>query len=165
MMARWIDRTTFGLELQNAANSDQPERALDSLIRQIIIGDEVELCEDDATAVLTAAEAIEAALSDPERTRALARELGYLLVKPPGDRALDFIYIALDRDRLVNVVERHLNGMISRTGWLAFVSEQRWPERLRDAFKQLRRDALVELGDALRSRDWRDVQRLLFTSG
>jgi hypothetical protein len=161
-MTHWIDRVSFGLQLRDAAGAEDPLGTLNDLLHPIIVGDGVEMDEADQDLIVASAQQIELAGTDASHRTALASEIGGLLVSTlPSSDALTLLRILVDRQRVAEVTAKHLNGLVSRTAWLGFVSEQAWAEELRSKVAAFGEETLAEFGRALNARDWTALQRLI----
>ncbi len=86
---------------------------------------------------------------EPERAHA-ARVVGCLASTGAAAATLELLPLLLDQDRLVEIVARHLAGVISRTGFLSVVAESGYPAHMKLWLEHASPAALAELAGMLR---------------
>ena len=142
----------FGEQLRTAAlaprGSEAVRAVLDPFLREAPVPEGVNAFEElqAATAV---AQRIDTASSSPSRYLELATDLGALLQHLRPSDALELAEVVAERHRVAGLVEKYLSGVMSRTSFLSFVTEQRWPTHVKETILALDRAALERLRHAL----------------
>ena len=65
--------------------------------------------------------------------------------------------LVAERERLLGILRTYAKGTITQTGFLSFVAEQRWPDRVRRRIASLSPSDIEDLVNAL---DEGDIARL-----
>jgi len=101
-------------------------------------------------------------LSDNAAVLRLARAYAAILQLPlPAATQATLGRLAESADRLLEIGRRFRLGLLTRTSWVAFVSERRLPAELRAAILHLSDPALDDLLAALESRDYDALHSML----
>ena len=92
----------------------------------------------------------------------VARELHALLCDvQEDDLAKDLVPLARDRVNVTHVLRKVVDKHISRTGWLSYVAEQRWPASVKTGLAALDGSRLSQLLIALLNSDYKTVATVL----
>jgi len=156
--------TRAALEEQLAAVDADPSAAaaLRAWVRDVVIGDDVEVESKVEPLILGALEKLDlASVNDGDLTE-VARELHALLRDvQEDDLAKDLVPLARDRVQVTHVLRKVVDGHISRTGWLSYVAEQRWPASVKNGLTALDGSRLSQLLNALSHSNYKTVAVLL----
>lgn len=87
---------------------------------------------------------------EPERAHA-AHVVSCLASTGAPGATLELLPLLVDQDRLVEIVARHLAGVISRTGFLSVVAESGYPAHVKLWLGHASPTALAELASMLRN--------------
>lgn len=100
----------------------------------------------------------ETAAGDDERWRRNARRIVDAL-RATGSAELTFelLPVLLDQDRFCTIVERHVDGRISRTGFLSVIAESGYPPHVKLWLEHADAPALRRLCDRLAASDYADA--------
>lgn len=163
-MAASYSPRQFGEELRTAAFAPQGYETvralLDPILREAPLPQGLNAFEErQATAAV--AQRIDTASSSPKRYLELATDLGALLQHLRPRDALELAEAVAERHRVAALLEKYLSGVLSRTSFLSFVSEQRWPTHVKDTVLSLDRSAIERLRHALMALDLPVLRSLL----
>lgn len=76
----------------------------------------------------------------------------------------ELLPLALDQDRLVMIVAKHLRGTISRTGFLSVLAQSGYPPHVKLWMERAAPESLAEVASLLERGAYRDVVRLVARS-
>ena len=156
--------TRWALQEQLAAVDADPSAAaaLRAWVRDVIIGDDVEVDTQSQPLILAAVQRLDlASVSDTDLVEA-ARQLHALLVNVQDeDLARVLIPLARDRSTLVDVLRKAMNGKVSHTGWLSFIAEQHWPSPVKKALAAVHGPGQTQLLDGLLKSNYKTVATVL----
>lgn len=111
----------------------------------------------------TVVERLDAARDDTHRLLDLTVDVKHLIDHASSATSIELLLeIVVERERVLHVLRKHLAGTISRTGFLAFVSEQRWPTLLKHRTVEFSHADLEAIMNALERRDIRRLETLCF---
>lgn len=162
MPYRYVTRSV--LEEQLAAVDADPSAiaGLRAWVRDVVIGDDVELEGQVEALVLAVVEKLDMASANDGDLTEVARELHALLQDvQEDDVAKEMVPLARDRVNVTDVVRKVVGGHISRTGWLSYVAEQRWPASVNSGMAALEDPRLSQLLNALSNSDYKTVAVVL----
>ena len=156
------DRAAFAHGLGAALAAPEPAQRVHDLLYSVLTAEPAAWESDEQRLVRTISERVDVANGDTTRLLALARNVQVLL-----DNASSLETVALllefiaERERLVGILRKYVQGMISRAGFLSFVTEQRWPESVRHRVTALSAADIVDLTTALEQSDIAQLETAL----
>jgi hypothetical protein len=150
-----------------AAGDLQPE-ALARKLQPLIASTPIELALDGGPLDGSVAEQLVARLvfhfedprDEPDVRRQQARTIVAALDALAPAVVLDLLPMLFRKERLAEVVQKHLVGIVSRTSFVAAVSSSQLPSTLQRWLYSAPASALVQFADSLRADDLRQLQRL-----
>lgn len=139
-MSNSYSHRQFGEELCAAATARRGSEAVREVIGPVllaapVVGRSGE--DEEARAAIMVAQRIDTASGSPDRYVELAADLGALLRLLPPNDALELAEVVAERHRTAAVVGKHVTSIMSRTAFLSFVAEQRWPARVKEKVQAL----------------------------
>lgn len=162
MPYRFVTRSA--LEEQLAAVDADPSAAaaLRAWVREVVIGDDIELDSQVEPLILAAVEKLDLASANDTDLVEVARQLHALLRGVEDeDLAKALVPLAQDRAKVADVLRKAVKGRISHTGWLSYVAEQHWPAPVKKALAALDGPSLTQLLNALVNADYKTVATIL----
>lgn len=163
-MSEGYSARRFGEQLRTAAlaprGSEAVRALLDPILREAPVSDSASAFAD-RQATTAMAHRIETASSSPSRYLELATDLGALLQQLSPSHALDLAEAVAERHRVAAVAEKYLSGVVSRTSFVSFVVEQRWPAHVKETVLTMHPTAIEQLRQALTALDLPRLRGLL----
>src|SRR6266487_3164240 len=162
MPYRFVNRSA--LEKQLAAVDADPSAAaaLRAWVRDVVIGDDIELDSQVEPLILAAVERLDLASANDTDLIEVARQLHALLRGVEDeDLAKALVPLAEDRANVTDVLRKVVKGHISRTGWLSYVAEQHWSAPVKKALAEADGPRLTQLLNALVTADYKTVATVL----
>ncbi len=148
------DRRSFARSLGEGLSSPEPVRRVNELLRNAMVSDSTEWEVDDQRLVRAVAQRLDAVNGDTERFVGFARDIELLLDRASSNDSVELLLeLMAERQRLAEIVRKYAAGHLSRTSFMSFVTEQRWPGQLRQRVGALSPDDLTKLVDALEQSD------------
>jgi hypothetical protein len=127
-----LDRIRFGELLQKASTGSAAPNEVQKVLRGVLLSTPALSGSADDHLIRSVAERIDTVTSDPARLRSLAHDLGLLLMRSSSAEVAELLLeVVAERRRVLQVLERHSDGVVTRTGFLSFVSAQNWPKLVR----------------------------------
>jgi len=159
------NRSVFAADLGEALGSADPQKAVRALLDDVLIAGPISR-EIEQDLVCEVAQRIDAADDGSERLVNLARDLRKLLQDGSSRERIQLLLeVVAERERVSSIVGKYLEGTISRTGFLSFVAEQRWPNEIREKVADLETPDLLTLLTALGEADMARLEALLTSDG
>jgi len=152
------------LEQQLAAVDADPTSvtALRAWVRDILIGDDVEMDAQVEPLILAVVERLDLASGNDTELIEVARQLHALLRGVEDEElAKALVPLAQDRANIMDVLRKAVKGQVSRTGWLSYVAEQHWSAPVKKALAVLDGPRLTHLLNALVHADYKTVATVL----
>lgn len=144
------DRAAFAHDLGAALAAPEPAQRIQDLLLSVLTIEPAASESDEQQLVRVITERVDAAGGDATRRLALARDVQSLLVGASSIEAVALLLeVVAERERVLGVLCKYVHGMISRTGFLSFIAEQRWPESIRQRMAALPRGDIAGLLSAL----------------
>lgn len=155
------DWKRFGEELEAALAAPDSPQAVRDLVRQVLVSEPPQ-DHGGGQLVRRLGERLDVVEGDPTRMVALAKDLTKLLRGASSEDAISLLLeVVAERERFLGVLSKHMDGTISRTGLLSFIAKQRWPQAVKRRAEGVTAMDAQSLREALRSRDFRQLERLL----
>jgi hypothetical protein len=108
------------------------------------------------------AERVDTTSGDAERLIGLAGDVAQLLDEASSNEEVErLLELVAERQRALTVVRKYIEGMISRTSFLSFVTEQRWSDPIRRRVAALSEADLRSLVSALEHVDVPRIETIL----
>ncbi len=143
------DLFSFADDLGAALAAPQPAQRVNELIRGVLI-DDSEWESDEQRLIHSISERLDMVSSDSRKLLILASDVLALIGEASSSERIEMLLeLIADRQRSAEVMRKYAQGIISRTGYLAFLSEQRWPEAVRVRMTALSESDLIRLTHAL----------------
>jgi hypothetical protein len=79
-----------------------------------------------------------------------------------SEAAESLLQVAADRERFLAIIEKYRGGIVSRTQFLSYVAEQRWPDAIRRRVASMPDAELTALRRAVSDRDYRAAATMIF---
>jgi hypothetical protein len=93
---------------------------------------------------------------------ALAAAIERLLSQVTSDESVELLLdLVVHRKRFLAVARKYLEGTISRTNFLSFVAEQRWPDAIQRRVSTMPDPELTRLASTLEERDFALVESII----
>lgn len=155
----------FARRLADSLSQKEPASHLQQLLRETLVPNVTSPVDPDDTLTRIVAERIDVTAGNTRRMLALANDVERLLTYASSDAAVELLLeLIAERRRTATVIRRHLEGLVSRTAFLSFVSEQRWPATLKRSVEVLATNHLASLCTALDALDVQGIERIVVTS-
>jgi hypothetical protein len=156
------ERLVFASQLRSALSSPAPAQHVGTLLRDIFLADWPVDSHRDQWLVRRVAERIDAAGGDDSAIVALAGAIERLLSHATSDESVELLLdLVVQRERFLSVARKYLAGTISRTNFLSFVAEQRWPDAIRRRVSTMPDPELTRLASTLEQQDFALVERIV----
>jgi hypothetical protein len=158
----FVDCESFSRQLQAVTEGSLQVSEFRAWLVRLLSGDNIEFNEQDEETLGRVVGRLENSETE-ERLRTLASDFQRLLSTTGcGEDARLLIEIVEDRERVVQVLDRYLAGILSRTGYLSYLTEQRWPRDIRARLGEFTSDQLEGIRDALQRREFGLLRNYLF---
>jgi hypothetical protein len=148
------DRSSLVQALESALTAADPAREMAALLRAVLVSEprSWEVFERDL--VRRVVERLDTVKDDEDRLVNLAKDVKELLERASSMASVDdLLEVVAERHRFQSLIEKYIEGTVSRTAFLAYVAEQRWPREVRRRVEALPDDALPRLLSALQDPD------------
>lgn len=147
------NRQLFAKSLEEALASSSPVQRLTELLHCVLVSDPGPWESDDQQTIRGISERLDVESENGVRL-ILAGDMQLLLANGSSNSSInDLSELIADRLRVIAVGRKYLNGDLTRTSFLSYVAEQRWPDRLRQRVAGLAPDEISTFVDALKQVD------------
>jgi hypothetical protein len=158
----YVDRAETAQWLRDAVSGRIPASALRDWIRAAMVGNAIQLDPDDAHLLGPLIERLDMVQDDDVALLELAADFHTLLAQPALENAVTLLLeLVVDRARFLEILRKYDQGVIRRTQFLSYLSEQPWPQSVRARVATLSSNDVQSLRDALSSKDYRRVASFL----
>lgn len=158
------DKLAFVDQLGAALAAPRPAVAIRKLLRRILTEGVPSWDKGEQQFVRGLSERLDTVNSDEDRFVALARDIYRLLSKASSNEIVIFLLeVVAERRRALSVIRKFAHGYVSRTSFLSFVSEQKWPDFVRRRIVSLSPADLQSLAVALDTIDVPELENMLIT--
>lgn len=156
------DRKSFAGRLEAALLAPQPAQRVSSVIGEVLTEEPSVTESEDQRLVRRISERVDVASADSARLLRLARDVQDLLDGTSSAEAVErLLELVAERARVLEIARKHAQGAITRTSFLSFVAEQRWPESVRRRMAALSPADLASLVAALEGNEIARLETLL----
>jgi hypothetical protein len=157
---RYVSRSELLENLQKGERGATGIQELREWLRDIMVDSDLEL--DDTAAPLIHASAERLDVASDATVGQLAGDLRRLIIAVAEDEvAKQLIPVVEERERVAEVLEKVGDGRISRTAFLSFITERRWPTLVKDCIAGMNKTGMRELELALTLRAYEKLPALL----
>ena len=147
------NRQSFARSLGEALASPSPAHRLTELLHCVLVSDPGPWESDDQQTIRGISERLDVESENGDRL-ILAGDMQLLLANGSSNSSInDLSERIADRLRVIAVGRKYLDGDLTRTSFLSYVAEQRWPDRLRQRVAGLAPDEISTFVDALKQVD------------
>lgn len=148
------DRMAFARGLGAALSAPKPAQRVKDLLRGVLTTEPVAWESEDQRLVRGISERMDVASGDAIRLVTLARSVQSLLDNASSNEAVELLLeLIAERERVLRILRKYAEGTITRTGFLSFVAEQRWPASVRRCVTALSSADIASLATALQAGD------------
>jgi hypothetical protein len=156
-----IDRAVTATQLSALLEGRITSEQFGRWLLPIQIG-EAEISDLDTPLIMKVSNLFEdASLSEDQRMTLLSRVLRVLQGPLHPDDAVELFPLLMGQDRLCDVVAKHRQGVISRTGFISFVSSARFSAATKRWLLGTTSEGLAYLCRLLQSGDYEEVRAVL----
>lgn len=156
------DRMSFARGLGAALAAPEPVQEVSRLLHHVLATEPVGWEPDEQRLVRGIAERLDTASGDANRLLVLARDVERLLDHASSNEGVELLLeLIAERQRLLAVMRKCAEGTISRTGFLSFIGEQRWPDMVRRRMAALPQASLASVMRALEQSDIVELEAIL----
>ncbi|MCC6930037.1 MAG: hypothetical protein IT359_13725 [Gemmatimonadaceae bacterium] len=135
---------------------------MNDLLRGVLTIDPGVWESDDQRLVRSISERVDVASGDDTRLLTLARDVRSLLDEASSNEAVELLLeLIAERERVLGIIRKYAQGEITRTSFLSFVAEQRWPESVRHRMSALSAAGVMSLATALEAGDITQIEASL----
>jgi hypothetical protein len=128
----------------------------------IFIGDSVELSEHDADLVMTVVYQLDFTTADAEFLTTARTVLAVLTNVKPDENARALLLLTWERDRLVDILDKRIAGVVGQTDFEAFLGRRRWPPEVIQRIVAMDASGRARLLKALRAENYFSVAGIFF---
>ena len=144
------DRKAFARGLGAALAAPEPAQRVNDLLRDVLTTEPVTWESDEQRLIRSISERVDVASGDAARLLTLARNVQTLLDEASSNDAVELLLeLIAERERVLGIIRKHVQGTINRTAFLSFVAEQHWPESVRRRVAALSPADIASLATAL----------------
>jgi len=148
------DRTAFARGLGAALAAPEAAQHVNDLLRGVLTTEPAAWESEEQRLVRSISERVDVASGDVTRLLRLARNIHTLVEDASSNRTVELLLeLIAERERVLGIIRKHAQGTITRTGFLSFVAEQRWPESVRRRVAALSQADIASLATALEDGD------------
>jgi hypothetical protein len=133
-------------------------------MRRILVAESMTPETSEQVSVRWLVERLDAWTTVSGNISAVVNDIMPLLERASSSEVELLLEMMLDRKRVAKVFDKYIQGTISRTGYLSFVAEQRWPAHLRRRMRIMGIQAVSETRSALVKRDIALLRRAVLAS-
>lgn len=131
-------------------------------IRRVAIGDDVDVVEEEAEIAMTLVERLDAWQANDSDLSSFCSSLDELRsAVESNDVVISLVPIVEGRNRLINIIAKHGDGVLTRTQFESFLSETGWHKSVRCRILDLSDGALDRLRLSLNIEDYGTLARLV----
>ncbi len=152
------DRVGLARGLGAALAAPEPAQRVNDVLRAVLTTEPVASESDEQRLMRSVSERIDVASGDASRLVLLARNVHALLDAASSNDVVEVLLeLVAERERVLGILRKYAAGTITRTGFLSFIAEQRWPESVRRCIAALSPGDIEGVVNAL---DEGDITRL-----
>lgn len=152
---------SFAGDLRSSLNADDPGSEITHLVRQIIASDPQIVESEEQAIVRSAAERLDVSADGARLTR-FATDVATLIEQSLSPNEVDLLLeLIAERSRAVDIVRKYMDGRLTRTSYLSFLSSQRWPQTVKLRLQALNDEETVRLATALEDLDVDSIRSLV----
>jgi hypothetical protein len=141
-----------------ALAAPEPAERVNDFLRAVLRTEPVALESTEQRLMRRISERIDVASGDASRLVLLARNVQALLDAASSNDVVELLLeLVAERERVLGILRKYAAGLITRTGFLSFIADQRWPESVRRRIATLSLDDIDAVMNAL---DECDITRL-----
>ena len=156
------DRMSFARGLGAALAAPEPLRGVTELLHRVLATEPAGWESDEQRLVRGITERLDTASGNANRLLVLARDVERLLDHASSNDGVELLLeLIAERQRVLTVMRKYAEGTISRTGFLSFIGEQRWPDLVRRRMATLSEAGLVSVMKALEQSDIVELEAIL----
>jgi hypothetical protein len=153
---------TFAHGLGAALAAPEPTQQVNDFLRRVLMTEAPAWESDEQRLVRGVSERVDAVSGDASRLLDLARDVHHLLEDASSNEGIRLLLeLIAERERVLGVLRKYVQGTITRTGFLSFVAEQHWPEIVRRRVAALSAADVASLVRALEEADIAQLEALL----
>lgn len=139
-------RAELASDLRAALCSAEPAKRVTALLRQLLATEPSMWQSEEQQLVRRIGERVDVVAGDEARLLALAHDVQALLEGASSSEAVELLLeLTAERERVSSVLRKYARGTISRTRFLSYLGEQRWPDRIRRRVAALSPNDVAEL--------------------
>ncbi len=152
------DPMFFSHGLGAALATPEPAQRVNELVRRVLTTEPAAWESDGHRLLRVIAERLDTVSEDPRRLLVLAQDVKHLIDHASSNDQIELLLELLaERERVLGVMRKYTEGVISRTGFLSFIREQRWPDVIRGRMAAL---SEIEFASVMKSLEQCDVIQL-----
>ncbi len=156
------DRATLARDLGMALATPKPAERINALLRAVLTAEPVASEPKEQRLMRSISERLDVASGEANRLLPLAQNVQALLDAACSNEAVELLVeLIAERERVLDVLRKYAQGMITRTSFLSFIAEQRWPERVRQRIIMLSPTEIESMTKALEERNMMYLEALL----
>lgn len=157
-MTEYPNRTEIAQRMRDALASSDAPAALKELLRSMIVAHDIQSESENIRILSYLVQRLDTMQGDAARLVALATDFEVLLRHASSVEEVEsLLELVAERERFSDIVRKYLAGVLSRSSFLSFITEQRWPASTRRRLSELSEQELVRLMRALSIRDFRSA--------
>lgn len=158
------DRMSFARGLGAALAAPEPVQRVNHLLRDVLTPEPAAWESDEQRLVRGIAERIDTASGDTKRLLVLARDVEHLLEEASSNHGVNLLLeLIAERQRALTVMRKYAEGTISRTSFLSYIGEQRWPDSVRRRMAEVSAADLPNVISALEQSDIMQLEDIFTT--
>jgi len=147
--------------LEAALAASEPVQQVSELLLRVLTLERIAWESDEQRLLRGIAERIDTASGDARRLIVLARDVEHLLDQASSNDDVELLLeLIAERQRVLIVMRKYTEGTISRTSFLSFAGEQRWPESVRRRVIELSEADLPNVMKALEKSDIKELKKI-----
>jgi hypothetical protein len=156
------DRVALARGLGAALAAPEPAQRVNDVLRAVLTTEPVSLESDEQRLMRSISERIDVASGDASRLVLLARNVHALLDAASSNDVVELLFeLVAERERVLGVLRKYAAAAITRTGFLSFIAEQRWPESVRRRIAALSPSDIEGVVNALQEGDITRLETLI----
>jgi hypothetical protein len=157
-----LNRSTLESTLRELLGGTRPEAEFRGWLEMAVVGDSVDMPAEDEVLVSAIVDWLDSSRDTSQDLHAAAESAARLLQSGlTNDEVCQILDVVRNRSRLLEVLTKLAAQQLTRTAFLSFVAEQRWPPVVKKRLAGLSTAKLPTLAETLRRKDYAVLPRLL----
>jgi hypothetical protein len=160
-----VDREALVRRLRAVDRGDLSVASMREWLNKVIIGDAIEMSDLDADLIMEVVYALDSADLNAEFLDTVRTALTILTDVVPNGHAEGLLLLAWGRNRLIDVLDKRMRGLLDEADFKSFLRKRSWPAGIIQSVAALDDGGRLGLLNALRAENYSCLAGIFFGSG